>query len=214
MLAPSTLYGQDLLKYREFLLGSNLAAVTKTGAGSLENVKVLHQRPALIQELRWRPQSYTTTAGPSDPVREVTFSFYDDQLFRIVVEYDRQRIEGLTDADLVESITAIYGTALLTATALPTGPAESAPDRDQVVACWADAESSLTLLRSTYPTSLRLVISLTRLQDLAAVAASEAIRLDRQEAPQREIDRNQKAAEDGRIAAEQARGANKPAFKP
>jgi hypothetical protein len=30
-------------------------------------------------------------------VRVVLFSFYDDQLYQIVVTYDRERMEGLTN---------------------------------------------------------------------------------------------------------------------
>ena len=46
-------------------------------------------------------------------MHDVQFSFYDDQLYQVVVSYDRERMEGLTDADVVESLSATYGVPLL-----------------------------------------------------------------------------------------------------
>lgn len=37
------------------------------------------------------------------------FSFYNDQLFRLVIDYDRQRTEGMTDADMVQTLSETYG---------------------------------------------------------------------------------------------------------
>ena len=44
--------------------------------------------------------------------------------------------------------------------------------------------------------------------------AADAARLDRAEAPQREIERANKMTEDNRAAGEKARVINKPLFKP
>jgi hypothetical protein len=49
---------------------------------------------------------------------------------------------------------------------------------------------------------------------LAQAAISKAIRLDEQEAPQREIERQQKEGEETRAAQEKARPANKENFRP
>ena len=48
-------------------------------------------------------------ARPTDAVARVTFGFYNDQLFRIVVDYDRLRTEGMTEADMVGAISETYG---------------------------------------------------------------------------------------------------------
>jgi hypothetical protein len=153
---------------------------------------------------------------PTEPVREVIFTFYNDQLFKMAVDYDRQRIEGLTDADLIDSISTRYGVPVLQATSLQTNaPARFAPpDGDAVVARWSDADTSLTLVRGTYPTTLRLILALKSTEALAQNAAAEAVRLDRAEAPQREVERVNRIVEDGRVAAERARVVNKPLFKP
>jgi len=214
MLVATALQAQDLSRYRDFTLGSTLAAVTKTSGAASADVKTIHQRPAVIQELRWRPQRYGGNTVQTDPVREVAFSFYNDQLFLIVVDYDRQRTEGLTDTDLIESMTAIYGPPVLTSTNRSTGARRAEPNDDVVVAHWASAESSLTLLRMTYPASLRLVLTLTTVDALARTVAAEAVRLDQKEAPQRELDRQKQAAETVRLSGEKARVVNKPVFKP
>jgi hypothetical protein len=52
------------------------------------------------------------------------------------------------------------------------------------------------------------------LDGLARKAAIQAMRLDDQEAPRREIARHKKEQDDGRSAAEKARVANKAIFKP
>src|SRR5689334_14324677 len=105
ILAANRLEAQDLSRYREFRLGSTLASVQKIADVAAGDVKSIQQRPARIQELRWRPsQRFNDRMLPTEPVREVVFTFYNDRLFKIVVDYDRQRTQGLTDADLIEAI--------------------------------------------------------------------------------------------------------------
>jgi len=54
----------------------------------------------------------------------------------------------------------------------------------------------------------------TRLDELARKAETQALRLDDQEAPRREIARQKKERDDGRTAAAKARVANKGVFRP
>ncbi len=217
VFAAVGLQAQDLSRYRDFQLGSTVAVVQKTSGTTANDLKSIQQRPASIQALRWRPsESYNDHMTPTEPVREVIFTFYNDQLFKMVIDYDRQRTEGLTDADLIDAISARYGLPVLQATSLQTNaPARATPpDGDAVVARWSDADTSLTLVRGTYPTSLRLIIARKSTDTLAQNAAAEAARLDRAEAPQRDMERINRMAEDGRAAAEKARLVNKPLFKP
>ena len=88
----------------------SLLAVAKQADKEPSEAKALHARPALIQEMGWRPLSSVGSAF-QDPVREVLFSFYNDALFQMVVNYDDYRTEGLTDEDMIEAISAKYGTA-------------------------------------------------------------------------------------------------------
>ena len=217
VIATVGLHAQDLSQYREFRLGNTLASVEKATGVAPGEAKSIQQRPGRIEELRWRPsERYNDKMVPTEPVREVIFTFYNDQLFKIAVDYDRQRTEGLTDTDLIDSISTRYGVSILQTTDLPTrGLALTrSPDGDAVVARWSDADTSLTLVRGTYPTTLRLILALTSTDALARNAAAEAARLDRAEAPQREAERVNRMAEDSRVAAEKARVVNKPLFKP
>jgi len=101
------LRAEDLSKYRGFHFGSSLAAVVKQAQAQPSDVKVIHQQPAMIQELEWRP---VNVAG-KDSVKQVLFTFYDGQLFRMVVSYDRYNTDGVTAEDMIEAISAKYGPA-------------------------------------------------------------------------------------------------------
>jgi beta-xylosidase len=53
-----------------------------------------------------------------------------------------------------------------------------------------------------------------RLDALARAAIAESVRLDDQEAPQRETERQKKKDEENRVRQEKARQANKAPFRP
>jgi hypothetical protein len=215
-LSSPLLDAQEVGRYRDVHLGSSVRTVAGAHGLTAEDATVIHQRPAIIQNMEWRPPRFLADAvETSDPVREIVFSFYNDQLFRIVVSYDRKRTEGLTDADLIDVVAATYGTPT---TLAPTKPRtfESPQDADQdaVIARWENAESSVALLRGRSPATVSLIVLSKRLSGLARTADAEAIRLDRAEAPQREVDRLKKEADARRASGETARPANKAAFKP
>ena len=83
----------------------------------------------------------------------------------------------------------------------------------EVAEC-CDVDYSVGLDRSSFASEFRVVVTSPRLEALARTAAAEAIRLDEREAPQRELDRKQKEADDTRAAQEKARLANKATFTP
>src|SRR6185295_9809419 len=93
LLTVQGLNGQGQAQYRDFLLGSDLASVAKLARIDGSTAKMIHERPALMQDLEWRPTHWMSdsAANQSDPIQQVTFSFYNDQLFRVVVDYDRDR---------------------------------------------------------------------------------------------------------------------------
>ena len=105
-------YSQDLSRYREFQFGTSLLAVANQAHMKPSEATVIHQCPALIQELNWYARTYS--APPSqgrESAKDILFSFYNGELFRIVVTYDKDRTEGMTAEDIVEAVSAIYGTA-------------------------------------------------------------------------------------------------------
>lgn len=215
LLSGQSLFAQDLSRYRDFALGSNLAAVTSANSAVAADATTLHERPAKIQEFVWRAPYVRTGRELADPVHDVVFGFYNDQLYQVVVTYDRERTEGLTNDDVVELLSKTYG---LPALAYPrpvlSAPAANVPSGAVVVARWETAESSLTLLRGTYSFEYQLVLMSTPLATQARNAIAEAITLNAAEAPQRETARRDKEVADGRAALDKARVANKAAFRP
>jgi hypothetical protein len=214
-LSMPLLYAQDLSSYRGFRLGMNLPEVAKQADVKPAGAKVIYQRPAVIQELKWRTHSSYSSSGQGDPVQEVLFSFYNGELYRIVVIYDQQRTEGLTDEDLIEGISAKYGTPTTpVAKIISSPPAQVYSDSEKVIARWEDSQSSINLFRFSYGSAPGMLVFSKRLDALAQVAIVEAIRLNEQEAPQREIDRQKQQDDEKRAADQKVRPVNKANFRP
>jgi hypothetical protein len=208
--------GQRLSQYRNFELGSDLASVAALADTDASDARTLHHRPALLQELEWRPSRWMvgSMTQSTDPVDRIVFSFYNDQLFRVVVDYGREQTEGMTGADMIEGVSAVYGTPL------PRRARDRAMSRLEsesgaLLARWGDVDDAVALFQaSSFDARFRLIVTATRLDDLARKAETQALRLDDQEAPLREIARQKKERDDSRAAAAKARTANKSAFRP
>jgi hypothetical protein len=209
------IYAQNLSSYRGFRFGMNLIAAAKQANVKPSEARVIYQRPAVIQELEWWPQSSSSTSAQEDPVKEVLFSFYNGELYRIVVNYDQQRTEGLTDEDLIEGISAKYGTPTMPVAKIISSPSSQFySDSEKVIARWEDSQCSFNLFRSSYGSAPGMLVFSKRLDALAQVAIVEAIRLNAQEAPQREIDRQKQQDEEKNAAGQKVRPVNKANFRP
>jgi len=159
-LMPAAARAADLSRYRDFQLGTDLAAVAKQVGANAPQAKTIQRRPALIQELQWRPQSL----GPSsktEAAQDVVFSFYNGELFQISINYDRHEIEGLTTGDMIDAISATYGIAEKLTTPA-SAVAAGYGDPDEVVARWQDSQYSFDLVRFAYGPSFRLIGVLKR----------------------------------------------------
>ena len=212
ILATSLLCAADFSNYRGFQFGTNLATVIAEMGVTTSDARVVHQRPALIQELDWRPGfPYQASAGKADPLQEGLFRFYNGELFQIVTTYDRKKVEGMTEMDMVEAISLTYGTATKPAVeiAYHSNYGEVAP----VIARWEDSEYSYSLVRTGNQSSFAMIMSLKRLDALALEAIAEAGRLDTLEAPQNAIDLQTKQDADSRLMLDKARSANMPNFR-
>lgn len=212
VLSASLLCAGELSSYREFQLGATLQAIAKQTEMKPSDARVVHKRPELIQELEFQPRRLPGPSSELDSVDQILFTFYNGQLFRMLVSYDRRRTEGLTLDDMVEIISAKYGPAT-------RGDAEiifpsAYNPKVAVMARWEDPEYSFNLIHSSYQPGFALVAVSKALDALAQTAAVEAIRLDTQEAPQREIDRQKKQEEEARLHQDKARLANKLGFRP
>jgi hypothetical protein len=214
IVSVASMQGQSPAHYRDFQLGGDLASVSALTGVAASDAKTVRSRPAILQELQWRrPYSLSETAV--DPVEQIAFSFYNDQLFRLVIDYDRVWTEGMTDADMVEGISTMYG-ATAKAPLKANRAALTAIDEESAtcVARWGDGEYVAVLYRSSYASGFRMIVTSVRLDVLARAAEAQALRLDEREAPQRERARVQKEADDERAAKEKSRFANKAAFRP
>jgi hypothetical protein len=220
VFVASPLHGQDRARYRDFQLGTTMASVSALTHVAASEAKTIHQRPAVLRELEWQPRFTSGSAASlADPVRQIVFSFYDDQLSKLVVDYDRERTAGMTEADMIDGISATYGPALLAVSKQSTAASRQQADSGTPVATWGDADYAVVLYRSTeyYEHSLlrfRVIVTSSRLDALAQTAAAQAVLLDAREAPQRELAKQKKLLEDTRATQEKARLTNKAAFRP
>jgi hypothetical protein len=154
------------------------------------------------------------TLPKSDSVAQVLFDFCNGELYRIVVSYDADRTEGLTEQDLVEALATAYGPARMPIARIITSPAsQSYNDTEAVMARWQDERSSINLFYNTYRSAFGLVIFSKRLAPLARTAIDEGVRLALLDAPRREAAERMTRDEIERVSHMNARVANKAAFR-
>jgi hypothetical protein len=211
--ASSVIAGQDLSSYRGFQLGMSLDAVAQQ-TGIVSEARVVHQRPELIQELTWEPPRSLGSPPPRESVRKVLLSFYNGQLFRIVVSYEWGRTEGLTVEDMVDALSVTYGPAMLPATEIPSSLSRVSTESGRIVAHWGDPQHAINLVRPSDASTFGLVMLSKRLDALARAASVEAIRLNEQEAPGRAIERQRQQEDEAYARQEKARTENKATFRP
>jgi hypothetical protein len=214
-LATAPASAENSGKYREFTLGSTAASVLELTGLRPSELKTLHERPSVLQELVWRPRYSTGRALPDvDPVREMVFSFSDDLLYSITVYYDRARTAGLTPDDLILALKGVYGVPLAVAKRHERLARFAPSDASLPVATWERGDMVVSLSWSDYRAGYVLVV-MSQVRDSAArLATAAAIALDEREAPAREEARRKKDAEDQKAAEERARESNKGAFRP
>jgi hypothetical protein len=216
-VVPHGLHAQELAQYRNFALGSDLATVSARAGVAASEARTIHERPAVLQDLEWRPARWIggATSASTDPVEHVLFSFYNNQLFQIVVDYNNERTEGMTKADIIEALSEVYGVPVKRTAGAGRAASRVEVEAGSPVARWGDAQSPIVLYQtSSYRETFRLIVTAVALDDLADKAQVRAARLDEQEAPQREVAREKKERDDRRAVAEKARSANKAAFRP
>jgi hypothetical protein len=213
LASASLLPAGDLSLYRGFHLGSSPGDVAKQAGMESSETRLVSSRPERIEELDWKTNRSAPAATSSDSVREIRFRFYNGSLFEMMVSYDRDHTGGLTDADMREALSAIYGPA-------------SAPDTKEtsfnsgytstvrVIAEWHDPQSLVSLVGFSHGDGFGVIVSATGNQTLARRAMVESERLDRVEAPQRALDLKAKLDAEAEARDEQFRLQNKPGFRP
>jgi hypothetical protein len=210
LLTAPMLRAQDFSKYRNFSLGTNLAAVLKHTDQRLVDVKATHDGSLLFQELTWRPANAMGVLSRSETVDELVFSFYKGELYKMVVTYERASTEGLTADDMVKSISAKYGPATSVALEIDSAANGQYELRQKPVASWEDSQYSFNLVRSSFSNAFQLVIYYKRVTAEADAALAQVVKVDELEAPQRAVDRQKKEAD----AIELTRQKNQKSFRP
>ena len=202
--------------YRGVGLGDPVSAVVSHFKMTPDQVLTVHEPPTLVQRLNWRPRRFVpdpTVALPS--LDEIEFTFHRDRLVRIVVTYDFERTEGLTDADLREAFTSTYGPPALVSTDRPvTAGIAEMPAPPVVVGQWGDGDTLVLVSRLLYPRRVVLTIASIAEERVMDAAVAEAARLDAQGAPAREIAQRAIDAELRQTQSDKARRRNKVAFTP
>ena len=208
-LAPVSAAEQPLSLYRTLRLGDSVDTVTERLQLATSDVKVLYEHPALVQEATWRPHRFVSgSITADDPLAQMTLTFYAGRLTRIVATYDRNRTQGLTDADLAELLGVNYGAPLL-----PESHRDVEPSR-RAIARWMDDRTQVLLWREEYPRLIGLTVTaIADERDLLSTMA-EGARLAALGAPARARALQVEAAaaieaRDARIRLE-----NKAKFKP
>jgi len=187
-----------------------MAAMLKQTDRKPADVKVIHARPTLIQELTWWPPAVPGASYHADSVEQMLFSFCNGELYKISVNYDTASTQGLTTNDMVKSISEKYGPA----TVLETAPDSALTDRysnsERAVASWEDSQYFFKLVRSAFTNHFGLIIFSKKVNAEAEIAIADAVTLEKQEKPQRDADLKKKEADD--LEAERLK--NQKTFRP
>ncbi len=210
LLTAPLLRAQDLSKYRHFTVGMSLTKVLERTGQKTADVKLIHGRPALVQEVTWWPPSLPGISYQSDTVEQILFSFYNGELYKMSVTYDQTATEGLTEQDMVKSISAKYGPATIVAVEIDSAKSDAYVVKQTPVASWEDAQYSFNLTRSAFTDHLGLIIYSKRVNAVAELAIAEAVKIEEQEGPNREAERQKKQTDD----LEAARQKNRKIFRP
>jgi len=210
LFAAPLLRAQDLSKYRHFTLGMSLTRLLERTDQKMAEVKVIHGRPALIQELTWWPRDAPGTSLRSEGIAQILFSFCNGELYKISVTYDPRSTEGLTEQDMVKSISAKYGRATIVAPEIDSTTNEGYDTNQKPFASWEDEQYSVNLVRSSFSDVLGLVVFSKQANTQAELAAAEAVKLDEQEGPKREVQRQKKQTDDMEVARQK----NQKSFHP
>lgn len=200
---------QELSKYRTFSLGTSLSTVLKQTDQKLTDVRTTHVHPSLFQELTWWPTPLGTSSR-GDAVEQLLFSFYNGELYKISVTYDRESTRGLTAADMTKAVAEKYGPPTNIVLEIDSATTERYGFMGQAVASWDNSQYSVNLVRSSFIDAFGLVIYSKLVNAEAELGIAESGKLEQQEAPKREAERQQKATDDLEIARQK----NRKAFQP
>jgi len=172
--------------------------------------KLIRKHPSAIQELTCWLGGSSDYSRQRDSVWEIFFSFYNGELFRILVTYDQDATHGLTAEDMVQAISTKYGTPTRPVGEISFPTNELYRSTEKVIARWEDSQYSINLARSRFLNSFALFMFSKRPDAQVEAALAKSIKLEGQEEPQKEMDRQKNVTDD----LEVARQKNRRIFRP
>jgi hypothetical protein len=204
------LRAQDLSKYRNFSLGTSVAAVLRYTEQNSTDVNVTQPGPSLFQEVTWWTPSIRGSSLRPDSVERILFSFRNGELYKMSVTYDQSSTEGLTSADMVKSISVKYGPPTSVSPESDSTASDRYDAKERVIASWEDSQNSFNLVRSTFTDRFGLVIYSKRANAEAELAIAQAEKQEKQDGPKREAERQKKQIDDLDVARQK----NQKSFRP
>jgi hypothetical protein len=112
---------------------------------------------------------------------------------------------------MIGAISAVYGPPL---SRVRRAKSRLETESGSPAARWGDTDYEVVLYRTSDVAAFRLIVTEVRLDGLARKAETQALLLEDQDAPRREITRQPKDRADRRATAVKAPAANKGLFRP
>ncbi len=212
LFLPALVSAADFSSYRGFAFGSDIATVAAQIEAKPSDAVLVHQRPALLQELKWQIRPVAADYARPDPVEDMVLSFMDGKLYRVAAIYGRYKVKGMTVEDIVNSLSSTFGVAQHPKAAIAFRT--YARDTENVLARWDDANVSYDLINAGDPGLYALVVYSKKQEAASQAAMLEASRLDALDAPRKAREAETKRLQDERAALEETRAANKLNFRP
>ena len=210
VLGATLLEAQVRPHYRMYRMGDDILAISRQLGVPMPGAS---QAGSTVRELRWRADYVPRGTEAADPVERLIFSFHQNQLFRIVIDYAPSRTEGMRAADVVAAVAKVYGSP--TKRVDPPVQVGLQPMRpsDTVVAQWNDDDLNVALLQLDGRPAFRLIVASPLLQARARTAGNHEAAADLNEWAAGETERPAHGDKTG-PAREQTRRANIASFLP
>jgi hypothetical protein len=210
VLGATLLGAQAPTHYRTYRMGDDIVGVSRQLGVP---IPAASQAGSTVRELRWRADYVARGTEAADPVERLMFSFHDNQLFRIVIDYAPTRTDGMRAADVVAAVAKIYGSP--TKRVDPPVQVGLEPMRpiDTVVAQWNGDDLHVALLQLDGRPAFRLIVASPLLQARARTAGNHEAAADLTEWAAGQIERTAPADQTGE-AREQTRRINIASFTP
>jgi hypothetical protein len=196
--------------YRTYRMGDDIVAISRQLGVPMPAAS---QAAGTVRELRWRADYVPRGKEAADPVERLMFSFHDNQLFRIVIDYAPTRTDGMRAADVVAAVAKVYGSPTKRVDPPVQVGLEPMRPTDTVLAQWNDVDLHVALLQLDGRPAFRLIVASPLLQARARSAGNHEAAADLNEWAAGAIERSA-PGDQTEAAREQTRRVNIASFIP